>query len=102
MALLVSSLPLSLTTIFGLPRSVSSRSSSRARVPRERGVGLQRQPLTRVVIDYEDAEAAAIGELIQYEVPWLGRRVCIHGTVDKAGLCRLPLHARRVASRSVA
>src|SRR5439155_2657359 len=34
MALLVSSLPLSLTTIFGLPRSIISRSSSRAtRVP---------------------------------------------------------------------
>src|SRR5438067_4616399 len=30
MALLVSSLPLSLTTIFGLPRSIISRSSSRA------------------------------------------------------------------------
>jgi hypothetical protein len=30
MALLVSSLPLSLTTIFGLPRSITSRSSSRA------------------------------------------------------------------------
>src|SRR3981081_403796 len=70
MALLVSSLPLSLTTIFGLPRSIISRSSSRAtRGAGERGVGYQRQALACAVIDDgEDAEATAVGELVRYEV----------------------------------
>jgi hypothetical protein len=39
MALLVSSLPLSLTTIFGLPRSITRHADAG-----ERGVGHQRQP----------------------------------------------------------
>ena len=68
--MLVSSLPLSLTIIFGLPRSIISWSSSRAtRIPGERGVGHQRQALSGAVIDDgQDAEAAAVGELIRHEV----------------------------------
>lgn len=61
--MLMSSLPLSLTAIFGLPRSIISRSSSRATDARERGVGYQRQALAGAVVDHgEDTEAATIGE----------------------------------------
>jgi hypothetical protein len=66
--LLVSSLPLSLTTIFGLPRSIISRSSSRATRAPESEV-YQRQALACAVIDVgEDAEATAVGELVRHEV----------------------------------
>ena len=68
MALLVSSLPLSLTTIFGLPRSITSRSSSRTtRRPGERGVGRQRQTFAGAVVDHGQ-EAASVRELIRHEV----------------------------------
>ncbi len=69
MALLVNSLPLSLTTIFGLPRSNTSRSSSRAtRVPESEVSATSAKALAGAIIDGEDAEAAAIGELIRHEV----------------------------------
>ena len=57
-------MPLSLTIIFGLPRSAMSGSSSRAtRSARERGVGDQGQAFARAVIDdRQDAEAAAVGQ----------------------------------------
>lgn len=70
MALLVSSVPLSLTTVLGLPRSITSRSSSRAITGAgERGIGHQRQALAGAIIDNgEDTEPAAVGELIRHEV----------------------------------
>src|SRR5262245_55027458 len=69
MAFEVSSVPLSLTIVLGLPRSASSRSSSRAPDAGDRGVGHQRQAFARAVVDHdEDAQAAAIDELIGNEV----------------------------------
>lgn len=63
----MSSLPLSLTTIFGLPRSITSRSSSRAtRVPESEVSATSSQALAGAIIDDgEDTEAAALGELIR-------------------------------------
>ena len=70
MALLVSSLPLSLTTIFGLPRSIISRSSSRATRMPESEVSATSARHSRVQSSHggQDAEAAAVGELIRHEV----------------------------------
>jgi hypothetical protein len=70
MALLVNSVPLSLTTILGLPRSMI-RPVQLPRHPgaRQRGVGHQRQAFARAFVDHgQDAEAAAIGELVRDEV----------------------------------
>lgn len=65
--MLVNSLPLSLTTIFGLPRSITSRSSTRAtRVPESE---VSATSLAGAIIDEGgDTESTAIGELIRYEV----------------------------------
>jgi len=62
-ALLVSSLPLSLTTIFGLPRSIISRSSSRAtRVPAATSA---RHSRVQSIDHGQNAEAMAVRELIR-------------------------------------
>src|SRR5215207_2600625 len=61
MALLVSSVPLSLTIELGLPRSASSRSPQ----ARDRGIGYERQAFARTVVDHrQDAQPPAIAELI--------------------------------------
>lgn len=63
MALLVSSLTLSLTTIFGLARSITSRvQSPRYADARESGIGHKGQAFPGAVIDKsKDVEAAAVG-----------------------------------------
>jgi hypothetical protein len=70
MAFEVSSVPLSLTIVFGLPHWSRSRSSSRAtRVPEIEVSAMSGQTLARAVVDhYEDAQAAAIDELVGNEV----------------------------------
>jgi hypothetical protein len=74
--LLVSSLPLSLTTIFGLLRSIITRSNSRARPTP--------QALARVVANGgQDAEKAALGELIPHIVEGAAGRL--------GGSCRADL-----------
>jgi hypothetical protein len=66
MALLASSVPLSLTIDLGLPRVAIRRSSSRATLrPRERDVGDGRQAFPRAVIEHgKDPEAPTADELI--------------------------------------
>jgi hypothetical protein len=62
----VSSVPLSLTIIFGLPHLPSSRSSSRAtRMPEIEGIG-RSAPDTRA--HHEDAHPPDINELVSSEV----------------------------------
>ncbi|ESX19229.1 hypothetical protein X765_32190 [Mesorhizobium sp. LSHC440B00] len=60
---------LSLTTIFGLPRSIMSRSSSRATLTSDRDVSATDPRHSRAVVDDgQYSEATAIGQLIRHEV----------------------------------
>jgi hypothetical protein len=70
MAFEVSSVPLSLTMVLGLPRS-TREAIEFARHPEagDRGIGDQRQALARAVVNHDqDAHAAAVDELIGDEV----------------------------------
>ena len=69
-ALPVSSLPLSLTTILGLPRSALSRSSSRSTQMPESEVAATsaRHPRVQSVRRSECGSAAAVGQVVRHKV----------------------------------
>lgn len=94
MASLVSSLPLSLITILGSPRSITSRSSSRATEISPGTRGGSHRPR-------QNAAAATVRELIQDEVEdrWsLGAISTV--IVARDPIARLPPRRRRIASLS--
>jgi hypothetical protein len=70
MALLVNSVPLSLTIVLGLP-ALAKELIELAGDPdaRDRGIGDERQAFARAVVDHDqDAHATAINELVGHEV----------------------------------
>ena len=95
-ALEVSSVPLSLTIMAGLPRVAMSASSSRAtRSPESDVSATRREAFAGAVVDHgQDPEAAAVGEVIGDEVerPALVRR---HAGSPSAPSCPSPACGRR-------